>query len=566
MSKIIIYQLFPRYLSNKCQNPEKDGDLITNGCGKFEEIDDLVLLSIKELGVTHLWLTGIIEHATKTDYSNIGIEKDHPAVVKGNAGSPYAIKDYYDIDPDLAVNPEKRMEEFTRLLDRCHKNGFKVLIDFVPNHLARNYKSDSAPCGIRDFGADDRNYHAFNPSNNFYYLPDMALEPKFELSSSSELPYSEYPAKVTGNDCFSNSPGSNDWYETVKLNYGVDYVMGGLKSFNPIPSTWFKMMDVLTYWMYRGVDGFRCDMAEMVPVEFWGWVISRIKKINPTIMFLAEVYNTSLYWEYINNAQFDYIYDKVGMYDTLRSVIEQKQPASAISNCWQNVNDILPHLLYFLENHDEQRIASQFFAGDPFKAIPGFIIASCMNKNPVMIYYGQELGEPGMYMEGFSGLDGRSSIFDYWSIDTLKDWNNQGKWDGGGLSPEKIALRNLYVRILNITVSEKAVNEGLFFDLMYSNFDNDGFDTDKQFAFIRKFEDEFIIFVVNFSSENCKIRLNLPKHAFECLGIPEGITWESTDLLTDKIHIYTLNSGQQLECEIPAIFGLILKFKGILLN
>lgn len=559
MSKIVIYQLFPRYFSNKCNNNVTNGELITNGCGKFEEIDDLALLSIKELGVTHLWLTGVIEHATTTDYSNIGIEKDHPAVVKGKAGSPYAIKDYFDVDPDLAVHPENRMEEFIRLLDRCHNNGFKVLIDFVPNHLARNYKSDSATCGIRDFGADDRSYHAFNPSNNFYYLPDQALEPQIDLYAGAEVPYAEYPAKVTGNDCFSASPGLKDWYDTVKLNYGVDYIMGGLRNFNPLPSTWFKMMDVLTYWIYRGVDGFRCDMAEMVPIEFWDWAITRIKKTSPSVLFVAEVYNPSLYREYIHKGHFDYLYDKVGMYDTLRGVIEEKLPASAISNCWQTVNDILPHMLYFLENHDEQRIASGFFANNSFKGIPGFIISACMQTNPVMLYYGQELGEPGMYEEGFSGLNGRSSIFDYWSIETLAAWNNHGRWDGGELSPDQITLRNTYARILNIASTEKSIIEGLFFDLMYANYDNPGFDTNNQFAFIRKHNDEFIIFVVNFSSEDRNVRLNIPKHAFECLDIQDGNTWEAKDLLSGKILTCTLGSFRQSELNLPAQSGVILR-------
>lgn len=561
MSKIIIYQLFPRYLGNKCKNPEKDGDLKTNGCGKFDDINESALQSIKELGATHLWITGVIEHATKSDYSDIGIAKDHPAIVKGKAGSPYAIKDYFDVDPDLAVDPSNRMEEFMNLLDRCRKNGFRVLIDFVPNHLSRNYISDTAPCGIRDFGADDRNYHAFNPANNFYYLPDQKFEPSFDLFAGTELPYEEFPAKVTGNDCFSASPGINDWYETIKLNYGVDYLMGGHKNFNPIPSTWFKMMDVLTFWIYKGVDGFRCDMAEMVPVEFWEWAITRIKQNNPDILFLAEVYNPSLYWDFINKGRFDYLYDKVGMYDTLRAIIEQKKPSSEISLCWQSVNDILPHMLYFLENHDEQRIASTLFAGNPFKAIPGMIIASCLHKNPVLLYNGQELGEPGMYDEGFSGVDGRSTIFDYWSLESFRSWNNNGHWDGEALNPESLTLRNLYTKILNIAANEKSIAEGMFFDLMYSNFDNHGFDTEKQFSFIRKHEDEFIIFIVNFSENSKSVYLNIPRHAFECLEIPDGRTWEATELLTDKIYKCNLSSCLQSIFEVPAFSGIIMKFK-----
>jgi glycosidase len=559
MRKMVIYQLFPRYFGNKCTNNVVDGDIQTNGCGKFEDIDRQALLSIKQLGVTCIWFTGILEHATKTDYTNIGILNDHPAIVKGKAGSPYAIKDYFDIDPDLAVKPENRMDEFHRLIERCHQNGLKVFIDFVPNHLARRYKSDTAPSGTRDFGADDRDHHAFNPSNNFYYLPGQKFEPQFDIFAGTEEPYTELPAKVTGNDCFTSKPQITDWYDTVKLNYGVDYLMGGFKNFNPIPSTWFKMMDVLTFWINKGVDGFRCDMAEMVPVEFWEWTISRIKKNNPSVIFIAEVYNPSLYREYINKGGFDFLYDKVGMYETLREVIEEKIPASAISNCWQNLNDILPHMLYFLENHDEQRIASPFFAGDPHKGIPALIISACMHVNPVMIYNGQELGESGMYFEGFSGLDGRNTIFDYWGIESLVQWNNEGRWDGGKLSTIQIGLRETYSRVLNIAITEKSIIKGQFFDLMYANYDNPGFDSTKNFAFIRKYEEEIIIITVSFSSQESHVSLNIPKHAFDYLEIPDGKIWKALNLLTDNSADMMLASDQHVDFDLPAYSGSIIK-------
>jgi glycosidase len=559
VSKIVIYQLFPRYFGNRCQNRVKNGDITQNGCGKFEDISDRALESIKELGVTHIWLTGIIEHATQTDYTNAGIERDHPAIVKGKAGSPYAIKDYFDVDPDLATQPEHRIVEFKRLIERCHQKGLKVLIDFVPNHIARNYKSDIVASGARDFGIDDYTDDAFNPSNNFYYLPDQAFEPKIDLYAGASEPYREFPAKVTGNDCFSASPGTNDWYETVKLNYGVDYQAGGLKYFVPVPSTWFKMLDVLEYWVSAGVDGFRCDMAEMVPVEFWNWVIPRVKNGNPSELFIAEVYKPDMYREYINEGGFDYLYDKVGMYDTLRSIIQGHRPASDISSCWKSVNDIFPHMLYFLENHDEQRIASRFFANDPLRGIPGFIIAACLYRNPVMIYSGQELGEPGMYSEGFSSKDGRSTIYDYWGLETLSAWNNDGKWNLSALTLEQINIRHLYERILNIAISEESISDGEFFDLTYVNTNNDSFDSSKQFAFLRKSEIYFTIIAVNFSSQPVDIKLNIPKHAFECFGITEHKERIATELLTGNVMKLVLSSEYPLEINIPANSGVILR-------
>lgn len=558
MEKIAIYQLFPRYFGNSCPKRMFDGDISQNGCGKFADVNDKALNSIKELGITHLWLTGIIEHATKTDYSSYGILKDHPAIVKGKAGSPYAVKDYYDVDPDLAVDPENRMKEFCELLDRCHDNGFKVIIDFVPNHLARNYKSDIPGRKMRDFGADDYTDHAFDPSNNFYYLPCKSLKPQFDVYAGEAKPYTECPAKVTGNDCFSESPGVGDWYETVKLNYGIDYNAGGLKYFKPEPSTWFKMLDVLEYWVNKGIDGFRCDMAEMVPVEFWNWVIKRVKKVNPAVIFIAENYNTDQYEDFCN-AGFDLLYDKEGMYTTLREVIEEKRPASDITYCWQSVNNIFPHMLYFLENHDEQRIASDYFAKNPFKGLPGFIVASCLYVNPVMLYYGQELGEKGMYTEGFSGKDGRSTIFDYWSMESLTAWNSKGKWNGSGLSPEQNTLRKAYSAIMNIAMSEKSITKGEFFDLTYANIEDYSFNTSRQFAFIRKYGNEFIIAVVNFAGNSTDTLLNIPAHAFTYLEIPDNCQFEAYDLLSHKkMNIY-LSSGQKLRLNLPGYSGVMLK-------
>ena len=364
MTKTIIYQLLPRTFANFCTNRKNNGTIQENGCGKFNLITTKALREIKNLGATHVWYTGVIEHATQTDYSEFGITPDHPSVVKGKAGSPYAIKDYYDVDPDLAENVDNRMAEFEALIERTHKVGLKVIIDFVPNHVARQYHSDAKPAGIADLGEGDNPEWAFSPLNNFYYIPGEKFAPAFDVYD-----YTEDPAKVTGNDCFTAHPGHNDWYETIKLNYGVFYQGGGEKQFNPIPSTWLKMRDILRFWAAKGVDGFRCDMAEMVPVEFWEWVIPQIKDVEwgvtttdaagkktykkkAPIIFIAEVYNPALYREFIFKGHFDYLYDKVGMYDYLRAVTSKNYPVEGITQQWQAVGDIQEHMLYFLENHD----------------------------------------------------------------------------------------------------------------------------------------------------------------------------------------------------------------------
>ena len=558
MKKMVIYQVFPRWFGNLNTSLMKNGTKAENGVGKFSDFTPLALAKIKELGITHVWYTGVIEHATKTDYTTYQIRKDHAGVVKGNAGSPYAIKDYYDIDPDLADNIYERMEEFEALVKRTHEAGLKVIIDFVPNHVAREYHSDAKESYIDDLGQKDDITKAFDPNNNFYYIPGSTLSLPFG-SQQEDFDYGEFPAKVTGNDCFGAYPSQNDWYETVKLNYGVDYLNGRSKHFDPIPNTWTKMLDILNFWAGKGVDGFRCDMAEMVPVEFWGWVIPKVKQIH-NVCFIAEVYNPSEYRNYIWNGHFDYLYDKVGLYDTVRAVMCNQTSASHISGCWQSLDGIQQNMLNFLENHDEQRVASQFFAGDARPGIPGMIISALMNTNPVMIYSGQELGEPGMDEEGFSGCDGRTTIFDYWSLESLRNWNNNGTFDGSKLTAEQLQLRENYRKILNIAQSEPIVVNGEFYDLMYANQNNPYLNSHRQFAFMRKYRNEILLVVVNFDKAEQTVRVRVPEEVFQALGFEENKAATLTDLMTGEQTISTLTVAWPYQVTIPAYSGRILKF------
>ncbi|MBR2631614.1 MAG: alpha-amylase family protein [Bacteroidaceae bacterium] len=561
MEKLVIYQVFTRLFGANASRNVSNGTKKDNGCGKMADFTTAVLAEIRKLGATHVWYTGLIEHATKTDFTQYGIPKDHPAVVKGNAGSPYAIKDYYDIDPDLASKVPERMKEFERLVMRTHKAELKVLIDFVPNHVARQYHSDSKPEGVRDLGEDDDTTMSFNPHNNFYYIPGATFSPNFSLSDEEMGDYVEKPAKVTGNDCFTQWAGQNDWYETVKLNYGVDYQGSHQLAFCPsTPDTWLKMRDILLFWASKGIDGFRCDMAEMVPCDFWGWVIPQIKAKYPDLIFIAEVYNPREYRNYIYRGHFDYLYDKVGLYDTVRSVMGGNS-AISITGAWQSVDDIQSHMLNFLENHDEQRIASDFFAGDAEKGKPALLVSALMNTNPMMIYFGQELGEKGMDSEGFSGLDGRTTIFDYWTIDLIRRWRNANKFDGALLTEEEKSLQKYYSRVLNICNSEKAIREGGFFDIMYVN-RGEGMDEHRQYAFLRKQDKDLIVVVANFADEPARSWVKIPAHAFDCLGIPaEEKERECKDLLTGKKEKKVLVPDGTFYLEIPANGGRVLKFK-----
>ena len=574
--KVLIYQVLPRLFGNNNTNRKENGTIEENGCGKLNHFNDTILARIHDMGFTHIWYTGVIRHATQTNYSSYGIPTQHAEVVKGKAGSPYAITDYYDIDPDLAENVSMRMAEWESLIERTHKAGMKVIMDFVPNHVAREYHSICKPAGVRDLGEDDDKNMHFSTKNNFYYAwGDLDLndvrqsKPEFKAYAEKDAAiyelYVESPARATGNDRFDNRPGCNDWYETVKLNYGIDYCDAGGRSYHyePVPSTWGKMTDILLYWASKGVDGFRCDMAEMVPTAFWSYATQILKSRYPEIIVIGEVYDPSQYRNYVK-AGFDYLYDKVGMYDCLRGVIRGKRPASSITHEWQEVDDIRDHMLYFLENHDEQRIASDFFCGDAMKAIPAAAMSLFFQKNPFMLYSGQEFGERGMDKEGFSGVDGRTTIFDYWSPVTLaqayqhalpKTANKTGagrKTDG--LTPEQKYLAATYRQMLRLANEEKAIREGDTFDLMYVNPGSDHFDPRTNFAFLRKKEEEVLLVVLNFSIDARELGVCIPGHAFDFLHLPE-----------EEVSVTELWSGgrRKVELKKDGIFPVSIEANGV---
>lgn len=545
--KPIIYQLLPRLFGNYNETRKNNGSRMENGCGHFADITPKALKAIAAMGYNYVWYTGVIRHATA--------ERNTPEITKGKAGSPYAITDYYDVDPDLAVKEDERMAEFEALIERTHKAKLRVIIDFVPNHVSREYKSKCKPRGVKDLGQGDHSEWAFSPLNNFYYCGEP-FAPAFPIGK-----YKENPARATGNDCFTAHPGHNDWYETVKLNYGVFYLGGGEKQFDPIPSTWLKMRDILLFWAKKGVDGFRCDMAEMVPVEFWRWVIPQIKEAalgREGLIFMGEVYNPSLYREFLA-AGFDWLYDKVGMYDYLRGVISKNWAAEGISQQWKNVDDIRDRMVYFLENHDEQRIASGFFCGQGFPAEPAMIVAATLGTNPVMVYMGQELGEKGMDAEGFSGIDGRTTIFDYWGVSSLQAWANKGKFDGAGLNDAQRELREFYVRLMNIAKSEKAVTDGKMFDLEYAQ--EGDFNRHEHFAYLRVYKKEAILFVLNFDCRDAEMKIRIPAEAFDYLTLPEREKVTAVDLLTGTEYTMPFNANQPLTLSVPTWKGLALKLQ-----
>lgn len=546
MSKPIIYQLFPRWFTNYNETRKHNGTKEENGCGRFVDINERALKAIVDLGVTHVWYTGVIRHAT-AQYNN-------PAITKGKAGSPYAITDYYDVDPDLAKNESKRMEEFEALVKRTHDAGLGVIIDFVPNHVSREYKSVCKPASVKDLGEGDHPEWAFSPLNDFYYLPGEHFTMDKDLQG-----YDEYPAKVTGNDCFTSHPSENDWYETVKLNYGVFYQGGMEKQFNPIPSVWPKMLNILLFWASKGIDGVRVDMAEMVPVEFFAWAIAQVKKKYKKFVFIGECYDPYKYDAYLA-AGFDYLYDKVGMYEYLRGVTSKGWAADGITRQWMQHGDTrIHHMLYFLENHDEQRLASGFFCGDGRCAEPAMIVAATLNQCPLMIYSGQEVGERGMDMEGFSGIDGRTTIFDYWGVKSIQAWANKGKFDGAKLSPEQKDLRAFYQSLLTIARDDKAIQKGKMYDITYAQ--SIGFDRQQHFAFLRHVKGETLLVVVNFHDREQSINVRIPNDAFVYLGLDGKAGAIGTDLLRGGRYDVNFVPDGESQITLPAWTGVILKIK-----
>lgn len=555
-----------RLFGNKVTLNKTYGTLQENGVGKFDDINDQALAALSELGITHVWYTGVLEHAVITDYTSFGIPLDDADVVKGRAGSPYAIKDYYDVNPDLARSVPNRMQEFEALIERTHKHGMKVLIDFVPNHVARAYKSDAKPKGTVDLGEFDDTSVRFKANNNFYYLPGESFNVPAEyvaLGEGNEFPtkdgkFEETPAKVTGNDQFTSTPGINEWFETVKLNYGVDLENGRTKYFDPVPDTWVKMKDILVYWAKKKVDGFRCDMAEMVPVEFWHWVIPQVKAVNPEIIFVAEIYNPDAYRNYIDQGRFDYLYDKVLLYDTLRLLVNGQRSTLDIDAIQQRLSGINANMLHFLENHDEQRIASRFFAGNPWKAASAMVISATIDQGPVMIYFGQEVGEPGAGAEGFQGDDGRTTIFDYWGVPEHQKWMNDGAFDGALLSDDQKLLRSFYSTLLKLAASHPAITEGEYIDLTAFNIAEKNFNNDV-FACVRYTADKKLLIVAGFNSTTRKISVALSPGVAEKLLLDKSKNYRLRELLWQGSEFELTENEVRLE--LPAYGSYVFEIE-----
>ena len=481
-----VYQLLPRLFGNVNETRQPHGTLAENGCGKFADINDAAIASIAAMNFTHVWLTGVLRQATSTDYSAIGAPADDAALLKGRAGSPYAIRDCFDVCPDYAIEPADRLTEFRALLARLHAAGLGVIIDFVPNHVARSHHSIVLP--EHTFGARDDRTRFFAPANNFFWLqrdspgggPPLRLPPHGQ-PFSGELEH----GRVTGNNVCNWQPAQHDWFETVKLNYGFDFTTGthayprGGQGAEPIPDTWVKMDRVLGYWQEQGVDGFRCDMAHLVPMEFWTWAVERARVRNPGVIFFAEAYDDDPMkvtagdvLAALLRAGFDAVYD-LPSYKKLKSIYDGSGWANDLDDA-HGAEAVFQRSLRFAENHDEVRLAGDGQWGgvgaEVGRAVSAILFG--LSRGPVLLYSGQEVGEPARGAEGFGGDDARTTIFDYWSMPELVKWVNGHRYDGARLSTAQRELRDFYTRLLHL-VGEPAFRDGDFRALNPANIPNE---------------------------------------------------------------------------------------------
>jgi len=591
--RVRIYQLFVRLFSNTNETRKPNGTLVENGVGKFNEINDAALASLREMGFTHIWLTGVLQQATGTDYSDIGQPADDPNLLKGVAGSPYAIKDYFDVCPDYAQQPEHRLDEFKALLDRVHRHGMKALIDLVPNHVARCYGSDVKP--DLDLGCKDDPSKFFDPRNNFFYLkpgnggPPLRLPTKQGAAGDGVFAPEKEHGRVTGNNKLSWTPDINDWYETVKLNYGFDFTAPNkdvreyptaVDPKRPIPDTWQKMNGVIEYWQSLGVDGFRCDMAHMEPPEFWQWAIAQARSRKPEVFFLAEAYDTdpakvptsdpklnenSNVMSVLLKAGFDAVYDDP-TYKALKKIYDGPGWANDTDDGRPN-EFIFEGSLRYAENHDEVRLAAHKQWGDVGMKIGPAVSAILygLSRGPVMLYSGQEVGEPAAGVEGFGSDDSRTSIFDYWSMPELVKWVNGHKYDGGKLSDEQKSLRDRYQRLLQL-IGEPAFRDGRFVPLNainranphYGRIGNEQPSGHWLYSFLREDESSgqrFLVVVNLHANETMKnVRIQIPA---EVLGNDASSRW--IDRFGGNKTSVTMENQEIKISEIPPLTPLFLQ-------
>ena len=567
----VIYQLFVRHFSNFSTGAIPWGSREQNGCGTFNAVTDAALESIARMGVTHLWLTGVLRHATRSEYD--GLPADPACIVKGLAGSPYAVTDYFDVDPDLAECVEARRAEFAALLRRCRRWGMVPVIDFVPNHVSRQYRSRVRPEST--FGAYDNAEVFFARDNAFYYLEPHRTDMPMTMPDGEYAPERGI-GRVTGNNVASWTPGAYDWYETVKLNYGTDYRHGAsaaaalpslLAPEYALPRTWQLMNEVLAYWQDMGVGGFRCDMAHMIPLPFWRWIIAHARLRDCSAFFMAEGYDDHLklvegpVHRALLEAGFDGVYDGVS-YEALRKIYEGGSWANDLDTLHLPQNPLFYKGVRYVENHDEPRLAApQYWGGVGGLVSRAVMVAQyCTTCGPVLVYNGQEAGERADGPGGYGGDNGRTSIFDYTSLPHFQNWTNGGLFDGARMTPGQQKLRAFTARLLTL-LQHPALSRGEFYGLNWANRDTPGYGRlpgdhvsgHHLYAFLRynRKAKSAILVVCNFSATQAvETHLHIPAHARAWAGRKPG-NYVFVSLLDERQPIIRTDDTQLEESGMP---------------
>jgi glycosidase len=561
--KPVIYQLVVRYFGNTSGANIVDGDIEQNGCGTFADVSDRALAELRRLGVTHVWLTGVLRQATLTDYSSIGLPADPPDIIKGRAGSFYAVRDCVDVCPDYAREPERRMSELEALIERIHAAGLRALIDLVPNHVSRNHSSEASDF---DFGRGDDQSQFFTPSNNFYYLvdpPGRALTlPKPSHWNPPGIMFSGHFAredgapgrapKVTGGDDYARvvdtRPSENIWYETIKLNYGYDFT-AQKGHYDPVPRTWTMVDAIIAFWQRKGVDGFRCDFAHYVPREAWAYLISRARERDAAAFFVAESYPYSGSADPVHeqaqmiDAGFDAVYHS-GAYNALKRIYQghsdqlQDDPTNGLDAYEREMAALddtsRPHYLEYLENHDERRIPSPIVdSASPGDSGFGSATAThqlaplqlLYSQGPILILNGQEVGEPGAGATGFKGDNGRTTIFDYWRMPTFARWVNHHAYDGGQLDSAEAALRRYYADLLQLCQHPSITGSGYWGLRSYNRAGSATGASDWLYPFARyaPASGQLLIVVANFRPSSAERgQVHVPRELTRACSVPDG--------------------------------------------
>ncbi|MEG0427423.1 MAG: alpha-amylase family glycosyl hydrolase [Akkermansia sp.] len=537
--KPVIYQLFVRHFSNMMRGGVPWGSLQKNGCGRFNDITSDALNQLVKMGITHVWLTGVLRHATQTPHD--GLNEQPSSIVKGIEGSPYAIIDYYDVDPDLAYIPNFRMDEFRDLIERCRQVGLVPMIDFVPNHVSRAYHSTTHL--ENNFGDHDDISQFFTWDNSFFYIQYGMGEgtPPFRLPHGI-WKKEQFCAKVTGNNAVSWQPGEFDWYETVKLNYGYNFLSspdtcnqlpGFLSPLDSVPKTWRIMDDIIHFWQNYGVGGFRCDMAHMVPMPFWKWLNARARVRDPHLFMIAEAYDDSMKTTVgdpsvaLLDSGFNGVYDSQ-TYHLAHHLYEEDDWANDFDSLNTPTSPFFHHGVRFIENHDEPRIcAPQYWGGVGRIIMPAIMtLLYTSSKGPILVYNGQEVGEEAKGPGGFGGDNGRTSIFDYTCLPRLQQWVDHGHFSDDKLPIEDKKLRTFHANLLCL-MRHPSIDHGEFYGLNWSNMDTPNYGREPKetksghwvYSFLRHdyASQRTLLIVCNLSSTNSldNLHISIPTNAWD---------------------------------------------------